>query len=94
VQSLDLQGEGDDPGSALEDIKNNGPPTISLPAAKGSEISASQSQKKLRDRDYQRKKRANRRQSTAGVESDEESVVAASVSSRRPNKRGRAQDDD
>jgi chromatin modification-related protein EAF6 len=88
LQSLDLHGEGEE--SPPEEA---GPPTISLPAAKAADANAA-AQKKLRDRDYQRKKRATRRQSTVGLDSDEESVAASATSGRRPNKRGRAADDD
>jgi chromatin modification-related protein EAF6 len=90
---LDLHGEGEESPSEEAIKVSAGPPTISLPAAKGSDITAAQ-QKKLRDRDYQRKKRANRRQSTVGPDSDEESVAASVTSGRRPNKRSRGVDDD
>jgi chromatin modification-related protein EAF6 len=91
AQSLDLHGEGED--SPTEAATAAGPPTISLPAAKGTDANPA-AVKKLRDRDYQRKKRAGRRQSTAGLDSDEESAVASVASGRRPNKRSRVADDD
>ncbi|KDQ62463.1 hypothetical protein JAAARDRAFT_170848 [Jaapia argillacea MUCL 33604] len=82
------------------------PMTISLPAAppsklppsslSSSEMSAAQA-KKLRDREYQRKKRAVARGQSAGtVSGDEEgSVVSASGSTgRRPGKRMRMMTDD
>ncbi|PFH53400.1 hypothetical protein AMATHDRAFT_137701 [Amanita thiersii Skay4041] len=95
-KSLELIGEGDDPGATNEEYGKQPTPGVTTvvvpPATRNQELSVAQ-QKKARDREYQRKKRAMAsRRSTA--ESDDDIVSAASVSSRRPSKRARVVDDD
>ncbi|PCH40230.1 NuA4-domain-containing protein [Wolfiporia cocos MD-104 SS10] len=90
-QSLELSGEGEDSGATGDDHSRMSTPGITTvivpPAPRNQELTAAQ-QKKNRDREYQRKKRANARQ-TATPLSDEESVT----SGRRPTKRARLADD-
>lgn len=62
------------------------------PATRNQEISVAQ-QKRLRDKEYQRKKRASVSLRSTG-ESDEDIVSAASTSSRRATKRARMAEDD
>jgi len=66
--------------------------TIAVPPARTQELSAAQA-KKIKDREYQRRKRANMSHRSTG-ESDEEAVSTTSVSSRRPTKRARLATDD
>lgn len=62
------------------------------PATRGQELTVAQ-QKRLRDKEYQRKKRASVSLRSTG-ESEEELVSTASTMSRRPTKRARLADDD
>jgi len=93
-KSLDLMGEGDESAGEVDENTKAPTPgltTVIVPPARSQELSAAQ-QKKNRDREYQRRKRANMsRRSTTGQESDEESV---SASGRKPSKRARLGDDD
>lgn len=67
--------------------------TIAVPpVVRTQELTAAQA-KKIKDREYQRKKRANMSHRSTG-ESDEEVVSTTSVSSRRPTKRARLATDD
>ncbi|KAG1885116.1 histone acetyltransferase subunit NuA4-domain-containing protein [Suillus subluteus] len=83
-KSLDLLGEGEDSTPAPDDMRLQTTPgltTVVLTAAQ---------QKKHRDREYQRRKRAMRR--SAGTVSDEDSQSIGT--GRRPTKRARIADDD
>lgn len=94
LQSLELSGEGEESGATGEDQSRMSTPGLTTvivpPATRTQEMTAAQ-QKKARDREYQRKKRAiaNRR-ATGTPASDEESVA----SGRRPSKRARLADED
>jgi len=92
-KSLELSGEGEESGATGDDHSRMSTPGITTvivpPATRTQELSAAQ-QKKNRDREYQRKKRANAR-NTATPLSDDDSV---SNSARRPTKRQRLADDD
>jgi chromatin modification-related protein EAF6 len=97
LQSLDVAGEDNDtPPDDARPAVPGALTTITLaPARPTPELSRAQEQKKARDRDYQRKKRASvRRRSTTGAESDEESVTAAPSVGGRSRKRARVGDDD
>ncbi|KAI0074559.1 hypothetical protein K474DRAFT_1601310, partial [Panus rudis PR-1116 ss-1] len=86
-----LAGEGEDSAATGEEPSRTSTPaltTVVVPPAR-QELTADQN-KKVRDREYQRKKRGNVRRSAAL--SDDESVTSAS--SRRPTKRARMADDD
>jgi chromatin modification-related protein EAF6 len=90
-------GEGDESVVANEEFAKQSTPapitTIAVPPAlRTQELSAAQA-KKIKDREYQRRKRANMSHRSTG-ESDEEAVSATSVSSRRPTKRARLATDD
>lgn len=90
-KSLELAGEGEESTATGEDRSRTSTPgitTIKLPPERNQEMTAAQN-KKNRDREYQRKKRANARRSAGTPLSDDESV-----SSRRPTKRARMADDD
>ena len=90
---MELSGEGEE-STATEDQSRMSTPAAGLttvivpPATRADALSAAQ-HKKNRDREYQRKKRAEKRRSTATPASDEESV-----SGRKPSKRARLADDD
>jgi len=90
-KSLELAGEGEDSGATGDDHSRMSTPALTTvvvpPAPRAQELTAAQ-QKKNRDREYQRKKRANARITATPVSEEE------SVSSRRPNKRARVADDD
>ncbi|CAL1712869.1 unnamed protein product [Somion occarium] len=91
-KSLELSGEGEDSAATGEDHSRTSTPaltTVIVPPARSQELTAAQN-KKNRDREYQRKKRANARRSSVAL-SDDESVTSAS--SRRPTKRSRMDDD-
>ena len=97
LQSLELMGEGDESTATNEEYVKQPTPGVTTvvvpPATRNQELTMAQ-QKKLRDKEYQRKKRASASLRSTG-ESEEELVSAASVSSsRRPNKRARLIDDD
>ncbi|KAF9468485.1 histone acetyltransferase subunit NuA4-domain-containing protein [Collybia nuda] len=95
-KSLDLMGEGDDSTATIDEYIKQPTPgltTIAVPpATRNQELSMAQ-QKRLRDKEYQRKKRASASLRSTG-DSDEDIVSAASTSSRRPTKRARMADDD
>jgi len=61
------------------------------PATRNQELTISAQQKRLRDKEYQRKRRANTSVRSTG-ESEEEAVSAST--SRRPSKRQRTTEDD
>lgn len=61
------------------------------PATRNQELTISAQQKRLRDKEYQRKRRANTSMRSTG-ESEEEAVSAST--SRRPSKRQRTTEDD
>lgn len=87
-------GEGEE--SVVTNEEFGKPPAIATiavpPAVRTQELSAVQA-KKMKDREYQRRKRANMSHRSTG-ESDEEAVSTTSVSSRRPTKRARLTTDD
>jgi len=91
-KSLELSGEGEESGVTGDDHSRMSTPGLTTvivpPATRNQELSAAQ-QKKNRDREYQRKKRANAR-NTGTPLSEDESVT----SGRRPTKRARLADDD
>ena len=80
-QSLDLMGEGEESTVTQDDYK---PTTVVVPPVKRRDESAADA-KKVRDREYQRMKRAQKKRST--VASDDESVTSAA--GRKPVKRAR-----
>ena len=80
-QSLELMGEGEESTATQDDYK---PTTVVVPPVKQRDESAANA-KKLRDREYQRMKRAQKKRST--VASDDESVTSAA--GRKPFKRAR-----
>ncbi|KAG1822806.1 NuA4-domain-containing protein [Suillus subaureus] len=92
-KSLDLLGEGEDSTPAPDDMRLQTTPGLTTvvvpPAPRTQELTAAQ-QKKNRDREYQRRKRAMRR--SAGTVSDEDSQSIGT--GRRPTKRARIADDD
>ncbi|KAF8635891.1 hypothetical protein AX15_000071 [Amanita polypyramis BW_CC] len=94
-KSLELVGEGDESAATNEDYHKQATPGLTTvvvpPAPRNQELTVAQ-QKKARDREYQRKKRALASRRSTGESDDEVSV--ASLSSRRPNKRARLADDD
>ncbi|KAL0961537.1 hypothetical protein HGRIS_006476 [Hohenbuehelia grisea] len=91
-KSLQLMGDGEETAMMPEEFVKQTTPGLTTvvvpPAPRAQDISAAQA-KKNRDKEYQRRKRANAR--STGTLSDEEPV---STSSRRPNKRARLADDD
>lgn len=95
-RSLELMGEGEESTATNEEFVKQPTPGVTTiavpPATRNQELTVAQ-QKKIKDRDYQRRKRASMSHRSTG-ESDEELVSAASGSSRRPNKRARIADDD
>lgn len=95
-KSLDLLGEGEDSTATNDDYHKQPTPGVTTvvvpPATRNQEISMAQ-QKRIRDKEYQRKKRASVSLRSTG-DSDEEIVSAASSSTRRPTKRARLIDDD
>ncbi|KAF9533060.1 NuA4-domain-containing protein, partial [Crepidotus variabilis] len=95
-KSLELMGEGEESTATNEDYVKQSTPgpltTIPIPpAARAQEMTAAQA-KKIKDREYQRRKRASMNRSTG--ESDDEPVSATSGTSRRPTKRARLAADD
>jgi chromatin modification-related protein EAF6 len=97
IKSLELLGEGEESTATNEEfVKQPNTPGVTTiavpPATRNQEISVAQ-QKKIKDREYQRRKRASMSHRSTG-ESEEELVSAASASSRRPTKRARLADDD
>ncbi|KAI0927099.1 hypothetical protein AcV5_007725 [Taiwanofungus camphoratus] len=91
-KSLELSGEGEESGATAEDHSRMSTPGLTTvivpPATRTQELTAAQ-QKKNRDREYQRKKRANARNAVTPI-SEDDSVA----SGRRPTKRARLADDD
>jgi chromatin modification-related protein EAF6 len=89
-------GEGEDSVMNNEEFAKASPAPITTiavpPAVRTQELTAAQA-KKIKDREYQRRKRANMSHRSTG-ESDEEAVSTTSVSSRRPTKRARLATDD
>ncbi|KAG6890610.1 hypothetical protein C0995_006586 [Termitomyces sp. Mi166 len=95
-KSLDLLGEGDESTATNEEYHKQPTPGVTTvvvpPATRTQELSVAQ-QKRIRDREYQRRKRSSVSLRDNG-ESDEEIVSAASTTSRRPTKRARMTEDD
>ncbi|KAG5648365.1 hypothetical protein DXG03_004937 [Asterophora parasitica] len=95
-KSLDLLGDGDESTATNDDYHKQSTPGLTTvivpPATRNQELSVAQ-QKKIRDRDYQRRKRTSVSLQSNG-DSDEDIVSAASTSSRRPTKRARMADED
>jgi chromatin modification-related protein EAF6 len=93
-KSLELLGEVEESSATAEDCVKQSTPGLTTvivpPATKTQELSAAQ-QKKNRDREYQRKKRANLSRRSTGTISDEEHVSTSS--GRRATKRARLDDD-
>ncbi|GBE85066.1 NuA4-domain-containing protein [Sparassis crispa] len=91
-KSLELAGEGEELAATGEDHSRMSTPVLTTvivpPAPRAQELTAAQ-QKKHRDREYQRKKRAHAR-NTATPMSEEENAGMG----RRPTKRARLADDD
>ena len=81
-QSLELMGEGEESTATQDDYKPN---TVVVPPVKQRDESAANA-KKLRDREYQRQKRAERKKRST-IASDDESVTSAA--GRKPFKRAR-----
>ncbi|KAF9221677.1 NuA4-domain-containing protein [Gyrodon lividus] len=92
-KSLDLVGDGEDSTPAPDEFKHPTTPGVTTvvvpPAPRTQDLSAAQ-QKKNRDREYQRRKRAMRR--SVGTVSDEDSQSVGT--GRRAHKRARVADDD
>jgi len=80
-RSLELMGEGEESTATQDEYK---PTTVVVPPVKQRDESAANA-KKLRDREYQRMKRAQKKRST--IASDDESVTSAA--GRKPLKRAR-----
>jgi len=93
---LELLGEGEESTATNEEFVKQPTPGVTTiavpPATRNQELNMAQ-QKKIKDREYQRRKRASMSHRSTG-ESDEELASAASASSRRPTKRARLADDD
>ncbi|KAG6331122.1 hypothetical protein ID866_7966 [Astraeus odoratus] len=91
MQSLELIGEGEESTPVPEELKNPTPGLTTVvvpPAPRPQELTPAQ-QKKYRDREYQRRKRAMRR--SAGTMSDDDSQSAGG---RRAHKRARLADEE
>jgi chromatin modification-related protein EAF6 len=89
-------GEGEESTATNEEFVKQPTPgvtTIAVPPATRNQELNMVHQKRIKDRDYQRRKRASVSHRSTG-ESEEELVSAASASSRRPTKRARLADDD
>ncbi|KAI0632026.1 NuA4-domain-containing protein [Trametes polyzona] len=94
-KSLELSGEGEESTATGDDQSRMSTPgltTVIVPPAPRPEVLTAAQQKKNRDREYQRKKRANaaaiRKQGETPISDDE------SVSGRKPSKRARLTEDD
>ncbi|KAI0769041.1 NuA4-domain-containing protein [Trametes elegans] len=94
-KSLELSGEGDESTATGDDQSRMSTPgltTVIVPPAPRPDALTAAQQKKNRDREYQRKKRANaamsRKQGETPISDDE------SVSGRKPSKRARLAEDD
>lgn len=87
-------GEAEDSTATNDDYVKQPTPGVTTvvvpPATRNQELSVAQ-QKRLRDKDYQRRKRGV---SLRSGDSDEDIVSAASTTSRRPSKRARLADED
>ncbi|KAF8645124.1 hypothetical protein AX16_007953 [Volvariella volvacea WC 439] len=95
AKSLDLLGEGEESAATNDEYKQPTPGVTTVivpPATKNQELSAAQ-QKRNRDKEYQRKKRASISMKSMG-DSEDEVVSATSATSRRATKRARMVDDD
>ncbi|KAG5353201.1 hypothetical protein C0989_009382 [Termitomyces sp. Mn162] len=94
--SLELLGEGDESTATNDEFHKQPTPGVTTvvvpPATRTQELSVAQ-QKRIRDREYQRRKRSSASLRDNG-DSDEEIISAASTTSRRPAKRARLADDD
>ncbi|KNZ76736.1 Chromatin modification-related protein EAF6 [Termitomyces sp. J132] len=95
-RSLELLGEGDESTATNDEFHKQPTPGVTTvvvpPATRTQELSVAQ-QKRIRDREYQRRKRSSASLRDNG-DSDEEIISAASTTSRRPAKRARLADDD
>ncbi|KAF9454860.1 NuA4-domain-containing protein [Macrolepiota fuliginosa MF-IS2] len=94
AKSLELVGDNEEGNPNDEYVKQPTPGLTTVivpPAPRTQELSASQN-KRLRDKEYQRKKRASASMRSTG-ESEEE-IVSTTSSSRRPTKRARMTEDD
>lgn len=92
IQSLELIGDGEESTPAPDEFKHPTPGLTTVvvpPAPRTQELTAAQ-QKKHRDREYQRRKRAMRR--SAGTMSDDDSQSTGTA--RRVHKRARLADDE
>lgn len=89
-------GEGEESTPPTEEFVKQPTPGVTTiavpPATRTQELTVAQ-QKKIKDREYQRRKRASVSHRSTG-DSDEELVSAASTSSRRPTKRARLTEDE
>ncbi|KAH9841436.1 NuA4-domain-containing protein [Rhodofomes roseus] len=93
-KSLELSGEGEESGVGEDNSRMSTPGLTTVivpPAPRAQELTAAQ-QKKNRDREYQRKKRANARATATPMSEDDSHSVTSS--GRRPTKRARLADDD
>lgn len=96
IKSLELLGEAEDSTATNDEYIKQPTPGVTTvivpPATRNQEISVVQ-QKRNRDKEYQRKKRASLSLKSTG-DSEEEIVSTVSTSSRRATKRARMADDD
>ncbi|KAF4617553.1 hypothetical protein D9613_005978 [Agrocybe pediades] len=96
-KSLELMGEGEESTQTNDEYAKQPTPGVTTiavpPATRNQELTVAQ-QKKIKDRDYQRRKRASMSHRSATADSEEELVSTTSASSRRPTKRARLADDD
>ncbi|KAK1226302.1 chromatin modification- protein eaf6 [Marasmius sp. AFHP31] len=94
-KSLELM--ADEEGINTEEYSKQPTPGVTTvivpPASKTQELTTAQQNKLVRDKEYQRKRRASQRKSTE-TGSDEESTASISTSSRRATKRQRMAEDD
>jgi len=91
-KSLELLGEGDESTATVDDYKQSTPGLTTVivpPASRSQELAALQ--KRTRDREYQRKKRANASRRSTGTISDDEPTISTG---RRTIKKARMADDD
>ncbi|EGN98289.1 hypothetical protein SERLA73DRAFT_183214 [Serpula lacrymans var. lacrymans S7.3] len=93
-KSLELSGEGEESTAAADEFSKQPTPGLTTvivpPATRTQELTAAQN-KKARDREYQRRKRANAaRGRSTGTISDEDSISVG----RRPTKRQKMAEDD
>ena len=89
MQSLELIGDGEETTPAPDEFKPGVTTVVVPPAPRAQELTAAQ-QKKHRDREYQRRKRAMRR--SAGTMSDDDAQSTGTA--RRAHKRARLADDE